>query len=162
MLRFVLMYGADTGVWELEQARRWRGQERAHLTTKKKSFARFARVFCIFVHFATAVVLPAAWNDLSYSREHFRTNFHFFSFAYPNSRVVITHFSRQTTLNQREIIVETPSYVFRWRSHFRRCRPYLKAVDLVLTEISRKRLGSLLLTLDVSSLWNDFILSSTP
>ena len=37
-----------------------------------------------------------------------------------NSRTVRTHFSSIMTLNNWKMIAETPSYIFRWRSRFRR------------------------------------------
>ena len=52
---------------ELEQSRRRRQRERhkfAYLTTKNNSFARFARAFFIFSHFANVLVLSMTWNDL--------------------------------------------------------------------------------------------------
>ena len=52
---------------ELKQPWRRPQQKRhkfAYLTMKNNSFARFARAFLIFVHFADVLVLSASWNDL--------------------------------------------------------------------------------------------------
>ena len=60
-----VFYSVNIG--ELKQLRRQRQQERhkfAYLTTKKNSFARFARAFLIFIHFADVLVLSTTWNDL--------------------------------------------------------------------------------------------------
>ena len=53
----------------LEQPR-WRRQQEgghifAYLTMKNNTFARFARAFVIFGHFADVLVLSSTWNDQS-------------------------------------------------------------------------------------------------
>ena len=45
-----------------------------------------------------------------------------------NSRIVRTHFSSKMTLNNCEIIAETGSYIFRWRSRFSRRRVCLSSL----------------------------------
>lgn len=44
-----------------------RTPEFAYLTMKTSSFARFARAFSIFVHFALVRVSSTSWNDLFYN-----------------------------------------------------------------------------------------------
>lgn len=39
-----------------------------------------------------------------------------------NSRIISVRFSSQATRNKHEMIAGTQSYIFRWRSFFRRCR----------------------------------------
>ena len=54
-------------ITELKQPRRRRQQEPhklSYLTMKNNSFARFARAFSIFSHFADVFVLSTRWNDL--------------------------------------------------------------------------------------------------
>ena len=74
-------------------------------------------------------------------REHMMTNVsfcpkhwflcpkHWFQF---NSRIVRTHFSSIMTLNNWKMIAETRSYIFRWRSRFRRRRVCLSLVSISL------------------------------
>ena len=45
-----------------------------------------------------------------------------------NSRIVRTHFSNTMTLNNWKMIAETRSYIFRWRSRFRRRRGCLSSL----------------------------------
>ena len=45
-----------------------------------------------------------------------------------NSRIVRTHFSSILTLNNWKMIAETRSYIFRWRSRFRRRRVCLSSL----------------------------------
>ena len=52
---------------QLEQPRRQQEGDHkfAHLTMKNNTFARFARAFVIFGHFADLLVLSKTWNDQS-------------------------------------------------------------------------------------------------
>ena len=113
----------------------------AYLTVKNSSFARFARAYFIFWHFGDVLVLSTTWNyffcscvdDVSIRWQMF--NFvlcpkRWFQF---NSRIVGTHFSSKMTLNSWKMIAETRSYVFRWRSRFRRRRVCLSSL-LTMTE----------------------------
>ena len=119
---------------ELKQPRRRRQQKPhkfAYLTMKNSIFARFARAFLIFWHFEDVLDLSTTWNDpfcscvddVSIWWQMF--NFvrlcpkRWFQF---NSRVVETRFSSKMTLNNWKTIAETRSYIFRWRSRFRRRR----------------------------------------
>ena len=118
---------------ELKQPRRWRQQKPhkfAYLTMKNRIFARFARAFFIFWLFEDVLVLSTTWNDL-FCRcvDNVSTwwqMFNFFFFYVPsagskfNSRIVRTHSSSITSLNNWKMIAETWSYIFRWRSCFRR------------------------------------------
>ena len=117
---------------ELKQPRRRRQQkphEFAYLTMKNRIFARFARALFIFWHFEDVLVLSTTWNDLFCSCEDdvsiwwqlfnfvFLSLKHWFQF---NSWIVRTHFATVMTLNNSEMIAETRSYIFRWRSRCRR------------------------------------------
>ena len=126
---------------ELTQPRRRRQQKRhkfAYLTVKNNSFARFARAVFIFGHVADVLVLSTTWNDLFCSCVNDVTiwwqmfNFVFLSlkrwFQF-NSRIVGTHFATVMTLNNWEMITETRSYIFRWRS---RCRPRRVCVNSLI------------------------------
>ena len=132
MSEAVLWQSANTGNRELKQPRQRRQQEShkfAYLTMKNNSFARFARAFFIIWHFVDVLVLSTTWNDLfcscvdDVSIWWQKFNFVFLSlkgwFQF-NSKIVGTHFASVMTLNNLEIIVETRSYIFRWR--FRCCR----------------------------------------
>ena len=129
-----------TIIRELKQPRRRRQQERhkfAYLTTKNNSFARFARAFFIFVHFAHVLVLSTTWNDLfrscvddvsiwwQMSNLVFLSQKRWFPF---NSRMGRTYFASVMTLNNWEMITETRSYIFRWRSCCRRRRVCLSSL----------------------------------
>ena len=104
---------------------------------KHSFFARLARAFFIFWHFEDVVVLSTTWNDLfcncvdDVSIWWQMLNFVFlcpkrwFQF---NSRIVRTHFSSIMTLNNWKMIAETRSYIFRWRSRFRRRRVCLTSL----------------------------------
>ena len=117
---------------ELKQPRRRRRQKRhkfAYLTMKNNSFARFARAYFIFEHFADVLVLSTTWNDLFCSCvDDVSVCWQMFNFVFLplkrwfqfNSRIVRTHFASVMTLNNWQVIAETPSYIFRWRSHCRR------------------------------------------
>ena len=66
-----------------------------------------------------------------------------------NSRIVRTHFSSIMTLNNWKIITETRSYIFRWRSRFRRRRVCLSSLFPGNTN-SQKRSATALATLHVN------------
>ena len=126
---------------ELKQPRR-RRQQKPHkfaYLTIKNIFARFARAFFIFWHFVDVLVLSTTWNDLFCScvddlsiwwqmfnlvllcnKRWFQLNF----------RIVRTHFSSIMSLNSWKMIAETRSYIFRWRSRFRRRRDCLSSLML--------------------------------
>ena len=104
---------------------------------KNNIFARFARAYFIFCHFVDVLVLSGTWNhlfcscvdDVSIWSQMFN-----FVFLCPkrwfqcNSRIVTTQFSSVMILNSWKIIAETQSYIFRWRSCFRRRRVCLSSV----------------------------------
>ena len=114
---------------------------------KKSIFARFARAFFIFWRFEDVLVLSTTWNDLFCSCvddvSRWSQMFHFV-FLCPkrwfqfNSRIVRTHFSSIMTLNNCEIIAETRSYIFRWRSRFRRRRRVCLS-SLILDRIAPRK-----------------------
>ena len=92
-------------------------------------FARFARAFFLFWHFEDVLVLSKTWNDLFCSCvDDVSIWWQMFNFVLLcpkrwfqfNSRIVRTHFSNIMTLNNWKMIAETRSYIFRWRSCFRR------------------------------------------
>ena len=133
---------------ELKQPPRQRQHKHhklAYLTMKNSIFARLARAFFIFWHFEDVLVLSTTWNDLfcrcvdDVSMWGQMFNFVFlcpkrwFQF---NSRIVRTHFSSITSLNNWKMIAETRSHVFRWRSRFRRRRGCLSSL---LTQPRRRR-----------------------
>ena len=117
---------------ELKQPWRRRQQKLykfAYLTMKNSIFAHFARAFFIFWHFEDILILSTTLNglfcrcvdDVSIWWQLF--NFvllcpnSWFQF---NSRIVKTNFSSMMTLDNWKMIAETRSYIFRWRSRFRR------------------------------------------
>ena len=117
---------------ELKQPRR-RRQQKPHkfpyLTLKNSIFARFARWFLIFWHFKDVLVLSTTWNDLFCSWvDDVSIWWQMFNFVFLcpkrwfqfNSRIVRTNFSSKMTLNISKMIAETRSYIFSWRSRFRR------------------------------------------
>ena len=124
---------------ELKQPRR-RRQQKPHkftyLTMKNSIFARFARAYFIYWHFEDVLVLVTTWNDLFCSCVDDVSIWwqmlvfvllcpkHWFQF---NSRIVRTHFSSIMTLTNWKMIAELRSYIFRWRSRFRRRRVCLRA-----------------------------------
>ena len=129
---------------ELKQPRRRRQQKPhkfAYSTMKNSIFARFARAFFIFWHFEDVLVLSTTWNDLfcscvdDVSRWKQMFNFvllcpkRWFQFS---SRIVGTHFSSIMTLNNWKMMAETRSYIFRWRSRFRRRRVCLSSLFCVV------------------------------
>ena len=125
---------------ELKQPRRRRQQKRhksAYLTMKNSIFARFARAFFIFWHLEDVLVLSTTWNDLFCScvdNVSIWWQMFNFVFLFPkrwfqfNSRIVTTRFSCTMTLNNWKMIAETRSYIFRWRSRFRRRRVCLSSL----------------------------------
>ena len=104
---------------------------------KNSIFARFACAFFIFWHFVDVLVLSTTWNvlfcscvdDVSMWWQMFN-----FVFLCPkrcfqiNSRTVRRHFSSIMTLNNWKMIAEKRSYIFRWRSRFRRRRVCLSSL----------------------------------
>ena len=132
---------------ELKQPWRRRQQKPhkfAYLTMKNSTFARFARAFFFFWHFEDVLVLSTTWNDLFCSCLDDVSTWHMFNFVLLSqkrwfqfhSKIVRTHFASVMTLNNCEIIEETRSYIFRWRSRLRRRRLCLSS----LMKISRGRL----------------------
>ena len=119
---------------ELKQPRRRRQQKPhkfAYLTMKNCIFARFARAFLVFWHFEDILVHSSTWNDLFCNCVgDVSIWWQMFSFILVgpkrwfqfNSRIVRTNFSSIMTLNNWNMIAETPSYIFRWRSRFLRRR----------------------------------------
>ena len=117
---------------ELKQPRRRRQQtphKFAYLTMKNRIFARFARASFIFWHFEDVLVHSTSWNDLFCSCvDDVSIWWQMFNFVFScpkrwfqfNSRMVRTHFSSIMTSNNWKMIAETRSYIFRWRSRFRR------------------------------------------
>ena len=128
---------------ELMQPRRRRQQKPdkfAYLTMKNRIFARFARAFFSFWHFVDVLVLSTTWNDLFCSCvDDVSIWWQMFNFVFLcpkrwfqfNSRIVRTHFSNIMTLNNWKMIAETRSYIFRWRSRFRRPRGCLSSLTFV-------------------------------
>ena len=124
---------------ELTQPR-WRRPQKPHkfayLTMKNSIFARFARAFFNFWHFIDVLILSTTWDDqfcrcvhdVSIWWQMFKFVFlcpkRWFQF---NSRIVGTHFSSITSLNNWKMIAETRSYIFFWRSRFRRPRVCLSS-----------------------------------
>ena len=123
-----------------EQPRRRRQQKPhkfAYLTMKNSIFALLARAFFFFWHFEDVLVLSTTWNDLFCSCvDDVSIWWQMFNFVFSMSqalvptysRIVRTHFSRIMTLNNWKIIAETQSYIFRWRSRFRRRRLCLSSL----------------------------------
>ena len=97
---------------------------------KNRIFARFARAFFIFWHFEDDLVLSTMWNDLFCSCvDDVSIWWQMFNFVFLcpkrwfkiNSRTVRRHFSGIMTLNNCKLIAKAKrSYIFRWRSRFRR------------------------------------------
>ena len=100
---------------------------------KNSIFARFA--YFIFWHFTDVLVLSTTWND-QFCRcvDDVSIGWQMFNFVFLcskrwfqfNSRIVRTHFPSMMTLNIWKMIAEMRSYIFRWRSGFRRRRVCLK------------------------------------
>ena len=124
---------------ELRQPRRRRRQERhkfTYLTMRNSSFARFARVIFIFAHFIAVLFLSPTWNDLfcscvddvSISWQMFDIFLLSPNRRYQfNSRIFRIHFASIMTWNNWEIMAETRSYIFGWRSRCRRRHPCLSS-----------------------------------
>ena len=124
----------------LKQLRRRRQQKPdkfAYLTMKNRIFARFARAFFIFWHFEDVLVLSTTWNNLFCSCvDDVSIGWQMFNFVFLcpkrwfqfNSRIIKTHFSCIMSLNNWKMIAEKRSYVFRWRSRFRRGRVCLSSL----------------------------------
>ena len=125
---------------ELKQPRRRRQQKPdkfAYLTMENSIFARFARAFFIFWHIEDVLVFSTTWNDLFCSCvDDVTIWWQMFNFVFLcpkrwfqfNSRTVRTHFSSLMTLHNWKMIAETRSYIFRWRSRFRRRRVCLSSL----------------------------------
>ena len=93
---------------------------------KNSIFARIARAFFIFWHFEDVLVLSTTWNDLFCSCvDDVSIWWQMFK---SNSRAVKRHFSSIMTLNNWKMIAEKRSYIFRWRSRFRRHRVCLTSL----------------------------------
>ena len=128
---------------ELKQPRRRRQlkpQKFAYLT-KNSILARLARAYFIFWHFEDVLVHSTTWNDLFCScvdDVSIWWQMLIFVFLCPkrwfqfNSRIVRAHFSSIMTLSNWEMIAEPRSYIFRWRSLFRRRRVCLSCLLLAL------------------------------
>jgi len=128
---------------ELKQPRRRRQQKPhkfAYLTMKNSIFARFARAFFIFWHFVGVLVLSTTWNELFCSCVDDKSIWwQMFNFVFLcpkrwfqiNSRTFRRHFSSIMALNNWKMIAEKRSYIFRWRSRFRRRRVCLSSLLLV-------------------------------
>ena len=134
---------------ELKQPRRRRQQKPhkfAYLTMKYSIFARFTRAFFIFWHFVDFLVLSITWNDLFCSCvDDVSIWWQMFNFVclcpkrwfQINSRIVRTHFASMVSLNNWKMIEETRSYIFRWRSRFRRRRVCLSSL---MKQVNKMRL----------------------
>jgi len=94
-------------------------------------------VFFNVWHFVDVLVLSTTWNDQFCSCvDDVSIWWHMFNFVFLcpkrwfqfNSRIVGTHFSSITSLNNWKVIAETRSYTFRWRSRFRRRRVCLSSL----------------------------------
>ena len=103
----------------------------AYFTMKNSFFARCARAYFIFWHFEDVLNLSTTWNDLFCSCvDYVSIWWQMFNFVFLfskrwfqfNSRIIRTQFSSIMTLNNWKMIAETRSYIFRWRSRFRRRR----------------------------------------
>ena len=155
---------------ELKQPRRRRQQKPhkfAYLTMKNSIFARFARALFIFWHFDDVLVLSATWNDLFCRRvDNVSIWWQIFNFVFLcpkrwfqfNSRIVRTHFSSIMTLNNWKMIAETRSYIFRWRSRFRRRRVCLSSLLSVrcpkMKNARAKRAKLMYFSVKYANLWS--------
>ena len=115
----------------MRRRRQQEGLKFAYLTMKNSIFARFARAFFIFWHFEDVLVISTTWNDMFCSCvDDVSIWWQMFTFVFLplerlfrfNSRIVRKHFASLMTLNNWEMITETRSYIFRWRSRCRRRR----------------------------------------
>ena len=93
--------------------------------------ARFARAFLVLWLLEEVPVLSTTWNDLFCSCvDDVSICWHMLNFVFLcpkrwfqfNSSIVGTRFSSIMTLSNWEMIAEPRSYIFRWRSRFRRHR----------------------------------------
>ena len=146
---------------ELKQPRRRRQQKPhkfAYLTMKNSIFARFARAFFMFWHFVDVLVLSTTWNELFCSCvDYVSIWWQMFNFVFLcpkrwfqiNSRTVRRHFSSIMALNNWKMIAEKRSYIFRWRSRFRRRRVCLSS--LMTSETSKNTRCHLMLTLQIAN-----------
>ena len=126
--------------WNSREPRRLRQQKLykfAYLTMKNSIFARIERACFIFWHFEDVLVLSTTWNDLFCSCvDDVSIWWQLFNFVFLcpkrwfkiNSRAVRRHFSSIMTLNNWKMITEKRSYIFRWRSRFRRRRVCLSSL----------------------------------
>ena len=124
---------------ELKQPRRRKQQKPhtfAYLTMKNSIFARFAPAFLIFWHFEDVLVLSTTGNDLFCSCVD-DVSIWWQMFNLPDvpstgSKLIPGQlediFSSTMTLNNWKMIAETRSYIFRWRSRFRRRRVCLSSL----------------------------------
>ena len=126
------------GIRELKQPQK--PHKFAYLTMKNSIFARFARAFFIFWHFADVLVLSTTWNDMFYSCvDDVSIWWQMFNFILLcskcwfqfNSRIVWTHFSGIMSLNNWKMIAETRSHIFRLRFRFRRRRVCLSSHERI-------------------------------
>ena len=132
----------------------------AYLKTENSIFARFVRAFFTLWHFEDVLVLSTTWKDLSCSCvDDVNIWWQMFSFVFlcpkgcrvpSHSRIVRIHFSSIMTSNNWTMIAETRSYIFKWRSRFRRRRVCLSSLLNSLwhfmniqTNINRKHFAKL-------------------
>ena len=138
---FIWVFFLCLFIRELKQPRCRRRQQKPHkfayLTVKNIIFARFARAFFIFWHFEDVLVLSTTPNDLFCScADDVSIWWQMFNFVFLcpkrlfqfNSRTVRTYFLSIMTLNKWKMIAEARSYIFRWRSRFRRRRVCLSSL----------------------------------
>jgi len=120
---------------------------------KNSIFARFARAYFIFWHFADVLVLSTTWNDPFCSCvDDVSIWWQMFNFVLLcpkrwfqlNSRIVRTRFSSIMTLNNWKRIAVRRSYIFRWRSGFRRRRVCLSSLISLRWNARAKRTKLLL------------------
>ena len=134
------VFGLDPNNRELKQPRRRRQQK-----SRKFAYLTMKTVFlyAFHVHFSSfedVLVLSTTWNDLFCSCVDDVSiwwqmfNFVFFCpkrwFQF-NFRMVRTHFSSIMSLNNSKMVAETRSYIFGWRSRFRRRRVCLSSLIMV-------------------------------
>lgn len=120
-------------------------QQRTTLETRKlqiclsNNFKQFYTLFsCVFwcLHFTTVLVRRTALNDLFYKRvDDLSTYWKIFNLlslsrsrsCQFDSRIVAAHFASQTTRDNREMIIETRSLIFRWCFRCGWSRPRLRS-----------------------------------
>ena len=113
----------------------------------KNYFARFARAFFISWHFEDVHVLSTTWNDLFCSCvDDVSIWWQMFNLVFlcpkrwliPGQLADI--FQAYLILNNWKMIAEARSYIFRWRSRFRRRRVgFLKLPNREFTQPRRRR-----------------------